>query len=63
MRRISIFLVSRKRIVTALCLVCMLVITSSRAQTGGPYELTWSTIDGGGGQSSGGPYVLTGTIG
>ncbi len=27
------------------------------------YELTWSTIDGGGGTSSGGPYTLTGTIG
>ncbi len=33
------------------------------AQSGGPYVLTWSTIDGGGGQSSGGLYVLTGTIG
>ena len=27
------------------------------------YELSWYTIDGGGGQSSGGAYVLTGTIG
>jgi hypothetical protein len=27
------------------------------------YELSWYTIDGGGGQSSGGQYVLTGTIG
>jgi len=27
------------------------------------YELSWMTIDGGGGQSSGGPYTLTGTIG
>jgi hypothetical protein len=33
------------------------------AQTGGPYELTWYTIDGGGGVSRGGQYVLTGTIG
>jgi len=39
------------------------VICSAWGQTGGPYELTWSTIDGGGGQSSGGQYVLTGTIG
>ena len=30
---------------------------------GGQYEISWSTIDGGGGQSSGGPYTLTGTIG
>jgi len=27
------------------------------------YEISWYTIDGGGGQSSGGPYTLTGTIG
>jgi hypothetical protein len=27
------------------------------------YEISWSTIDGGGGTSSGGAYVLTGTIG
>jgi len=27
------------------------------------YRIVWSTIDGGGGQSSGGPYELTGTIG
>ena len=27
------------------------------------YQIVWSTIDGGGGQSSGGQYTLTGTIG
>ena len=29
----------------------------------GDYEISWSTIDGGGGRSSGGPYTLVGTIG
>lgn len=29
----------------------------------GDYAISWSTIDGGGGESSGGPYVLMGTIG
>ena len=29
----------------------------------GQYEISWYTIDGGGGQSSGGTYVLTYTIG
>ena len=38
-------------------------VSTSLAQTGGPYALEWSTIDGGGGQSSGGQYTLTGTIG
>ena len=27
------------------------------------YQIVWSTIDGGGGRSAGGQYVLTGTIG
>ena len=30
---------------------------------GGTYDLNWTTIDGGGGTSRGGQYVLTGTIG
>jgi hypothetical protein len=33
------------------------------AQSGGDYDLSWSTIDGGGGRSIGGPYTLMGTIG
>lgn len=33
------------------------------AQSGGGYDLTWNTIDGGGGTSSGGAYTLSGTIG
>ena len=39
------------------------MISPALCQTGGPYVLDWSTIDGGGGTSSGGPYTLTGTIG
>jgi hypothetical protein len=33
------------------------------AQSGGPYVLEWSTIDGGGGVSSGGELMVLGTIG
>jgi hypothetical protein len=33
------------------------------AQSGGSYDLEWSTIDSGGGTSSGGRYSLTGVIG
>src|SRR5262249_32769668 len=37
---------------------------SAMAQAGGPYDLSWSTIDGGGAMSSpGGVYSLSGTIG
>jgi len=46
-----------------LLFVALAVVGVRYAQTGGDYILTWSTIDGGGGQSSGGPYKLTGTIG
>ena len=41
----------------------VLMTSSVVGQSDGPYVLEWSTIDGGGGQSSGGPYTLTGTIG
>jgi hypothetical protein len=54
------------KIQTILLLMPVLVAVlpvSALAQTGGPYALEWSTIDGGGGTSSGWSYVLTGTIG
>jgi hypothetical protein len=45
-------------------LIGLLVLRcTAEAQSGGPYVLEWSTIDGGGGRSIGVPYVLTGTIG
>ncbi len=39
------------------------VITTVHAQWGGGYDLTWNTIDGGGGESNGGGYTLAGTLG
>ncbi len=36
---------------------------SAAAQAGGSYDLTWNTLDGGGGSVSGGTYTLDGTIG
>ena len=41
----------------------VLFVMSAASVSSGQYELSWYTIDGGGGTSSGGPYVLTGTIG
>ena len=44
--------------------VLLLVAATVQAQTGGGYDLTWNTIDGGGGMfSTGGSYSLGGTIG
>lgn len=33
------------------------------AQSGGSYDLSWSSVDSGGGISTGGSYTLAGTIG
>ena len=33
------------------------------AQSGGAYDLTWNSVDGGGGTVMGGTYTLDGTIG
>lgn len=46
-----------------LAISVLLVAVSGVGDAAGPYEIPWYTIDGGGGQSSGGQYVLTGTIG
>jgi hypothetical protein len=41
----------------------MLLSISVAPVANGQYEISWSTIDAGGGLSSGGSYVLMGTIG
>jgi len=45
--------------VSVLLLFVVLAASTATAQ----YEISWYTIDGGGGRSTGGPYTLTGTIG
>jgi hypothetical protein len=44
-------------------LFILLLVMFCGATAMGEYELSWYTIDGGGGRSSGGPYELVGTIG
>jgi hypothetical protein len=55
----------RHRRVLILSLAIMLALpTVAGAQSGGPYDLTWSSIDGGGHTfSAGGDYALGGTAG
>ncbi len=49
--------------ITALLTIFALAATAL-AQSGGTYDLSWNTIDGGGATfSSGGSYVLGGTVG
>ena len=64
MRRISISLIGRMGRYLTLWLSCLLLfVVPVLAQGDGPYEISWYTIDSGGGTSTGGPYTLTGTIG
>lgn len=67
MRRIHNFVGKRSSFaMTALWVGLYLVlpfIPLASAQSSGDYNLTWSTVDGGGGVSSGGSYVVRGTIG
>ncbi len=44
-------------------LTLLLNPTPGLTQSGGPYDLSWYTIEGGGGTSSGGNYSLAGTAG
>ena len=52
-------------IVVVLGLVVVLLVAATvQAQTGGGYDLSWYSIDGGGAMlSTGGSYSLSGTIG
>ncbi len=54
-----------KRSIVLLIPIVLLIITVSiaAAQSSSGYDLTWSTIDGGGGESVGSDYSLGGTIG
>lgn len=56
----------KKKTIRAITLsgFCVLMLTILAASnSSGEYEISWYTIDGGGGRSSGGPYELVGTIG
>ena len=41
----------------------LLIVSIAFAQTGSGYDLTWSTIDGGGGTATGSDYAVAGTFG
>lgn len=59
----------RYLILIGLLILAAAATTSVRAQSASSptmladYDLTWSSIDGGGGSSTGGVYTLNGTIG
>jgi len=43
--------------------IISILLLAATLNAAAQYEINWSTIDGGGGQSSGGAYTLQGTIG
>lgn len=52
--------------ITTLVIMLILALFASTVivlASNGGYEIAWFTIDAGGGQSAGGGYVLSGTIG
>ncbi len=55
----------KMRILIASTLLALMLVPSAStfAQSGGDFVIVKSTIDGGGGTSSGGDFVLSGTIG
>ena len=57
------FMIVNNKLVFVAALICLLFSAQLQAQTGGDYELVWSTIDGGGVRSIGQDFVLIGTIG
>jgi len=65
MRRVGISVTTRKPRQITFWLSCMLPlwVIPALSLSAGRYEISWYTIDGGGGQSAAGPYALSGTIG
>ena len=53
-----------KVLAVALALILLLAVSVTLAQSGGDYDLSWSTVNGGGATwSTGGDFTLGGTIG
>lgn len=46
-----------------IALLVMMLPAVALAQTGGSFDLSWHTVDSGGGVSTGGSFALSGTIG
>ena len=51
------------RRIKLILMLSIVALTTFASVAFADYRIVWSTIDGGGGQSSSGPYTLTGVIG
>ncbi len=52
-----------KKIHLSIILIVLIVSLSGIALAAGSYDLSWWTVDGGGGTSTGGGFTLSGTLG
>jgi hypothetical protein len=52
-----------RRLTMLMTIVLVLVVSTTLATSSGGYDLSWFTVDGGGGTVSGGDYTLSGTAG
>ena len=50
-------------LIALLVVILPATVSVALAQTGGSYTLAWWTVDGGGGQSGNGAYIVVGTLG
>lgn len=57
------FITSKKKLMLQVITCTAFLILFCCVCSASPYEIRWSTIDGGGGRSTSGDYILTGTIG
>lgn len=55
--------ISRGSMLPLLCLILLLIAVPTLASSGGSFDLSWYTIDGGGETGSGGSYAISGTAG
>ena len=53
----------RRATILLILMVLLFPVSGGRAQTGGGYDLSWWTVDGGGHRLQGGGYTLMGTVG
>lgn len=59
----SVHLLQKILVIGLTCVLLLSIVGVALASSGGGYDLSWWTVDGGGGTNTGGSYALSGTIG
>ncbi len=56
-------LTTMRRLTVLITIILLLAVSTTLATSSSSYDLSWFTVDGGGGTVSGGGYTLSGTAG